>query len=188
MANSRATGSASDLRATKPSACADSRSTHCASSTTHSRGRSREASASRLNAARPTSSCSGAALLLMPNAVPIAARCGSGSWSSRSSIGAHRAWSAANGRSISASTPEARATLNSVAAPNAYPRRADLPTPGSPRNTRTRLCPPRTTSNSSSSASHSVARPSNIDARLAGVAQSHPRRDSETRQGADCQL
>ena len=42
---------------------------------------------------------------------------------------------------------------------------AVLPTPGSPHNTSTRLCPPRTTSNNSSSAPRSLARPSSIDAR-----------------------
>lgn len=165
VANRTATGSASNRRATKARACAEARSSHRASSITQSRGCSREASASRLKAARLTTSCAGGAPLLTPNAAPIAARCGLGSRSSRSSIGAHRVCSAANGGSISTSAPKARVTRKPDAASTAYSSSAVLPTPGSPCSTSTRACPPRTTSDSSSSAAHSLDRPSSIDAR-----------------------
>ena len=54
-------GSASRRRATKASVCAETRSSHCASSMTQISGWSSVASASRLNTARPTRKRSGAA-------------------------------------------------------------------------------------------------------------------------------
>ena len=98
-----ATDSAIRRRATNASACADARSSHCASSTTHSNGRSRAASARRPSTARPTKKRSGGSPALRPNAVLSASRCGPGSASSRSSIGAHSCCSPAYASSISAS-------------------------------------------------------------------------------------
>ena len=74
--------------------------------------------------------------------------------------GAHSCCSAANGSSISASTPTVRATRNSGAASTAYSSSAVLPTPGSPCSTRTPPCAPRAASSSRSSTSRSRCRPS----------------------------
>ena len=88
-ANSRTTGSASSLRATKPNTCAEARSNHCASSMTHSSGRSCAASEKRLKVARATRKRSGAAPALTPNVISSASRCGPGSRSTKSCSGAH---------------------------------------------------------------------------------------------------
>jgi len=89
MANSSTTGSASSLRATNANTCADARSNHCASSMTHSSGRSCAASEKRLKVANATRKRSGAAPALTPNVISSAPRCGAGSRSTKSSIGAH---------------------------------------------------------------------------------------------------
>jgi hypothetical protein len=65
------------------------RSSHCASSITHKTGRSAATSARRLSVASPTRNRSGAPPACSPNATPSASRCGPGSRSSQSSIGAH---------------------------------------------------------------------------------------------------
>ena len=82
-------------RATNPSARADARSSHCASSTTHSSGRSSAASDSRPRAASPTRNGSGAGPALSPNATATALRCGSGRRPVSSRIGEHSCCSAA---------------------------------------------------------------------------------------------
>ena len=84
-----ATGPTARWRATNASACAEARSSHCASSTTQTSGRSPATSASRPRTARPTAKRSGASPPRRLNAVPSASRCGSGSRSSRSRNGAH---------------------------------------------------------------------------------------------------
>ena len=58
-ANTNPTRSASSRRATNASVCADTRSSHCASSTMHTSGCSSAASASRLRTASPTRKRSG---------------------------------------------------------------------------------------------------------------------------------
>ena len=78
------TDSASSRRATNASACADARSSHCASSITHSSGWRSAASESRLKVARPTNRRSGTVPALRPNVVVSASRCGPGSRSSQS--------------------------------------------------------------------------------------------------------
>ena len=84
------TGSASRRRATKARVCADARSCHWASSITQRSGRSSATSERRLSTARPTRKRSGASSpTVRPSAAPSASRCGSGSRSRRSSIGAH---------------------------------------------------------------------------------------------------
>ena len=82
---------------TNASVCADTRSSHCASSTMHTSGCSSAASASRLRAANPTRKRSGGGPRLRPNAVFNASRCGLGRWPSRSSMCAHSACRPANG-------------------------------------------------------------------------------------------
>ena len=89
IANIISTDSACSRRAANARACAEARSSHCASSTTHSSGRSAATSDSRLSTARPTRNRSGGGPASRPNAVPRAARCGPGSRSRRSSIGPH---------------------------------------------------------------------------------------------------
>ena len=76
-------------RATNASACAEARSSHCASSTTQTSGRSPATSDSRLRTARPTAKRSGASPSRRLNAVRSASRCGPGRRSSRSRNGAH---------------------------------------------------------------------------------------------------
>ena len=78
-ANTSPTRSASSRRATNASVCADTRSSHCASSTTHSSGCSSATSASRLSTASPTMNRSGGGPAASPNAVLSASRCGPGS-------------------------------------------------------------------------------------------------------------
>ena len=78
--------SARSRRATNASVCADTRSSHCASSTMHTSGCSSAASASRLRTASPTRKRSGGGPALRPNAVLSASRCGPGSCSRRPSM------------------------------------------------------------------------------------------------------
>ena len=159
VANSSATDSANSRRATNTSAWAEARSSHCASSTTHTSGCSSATSENRLSTARPTRNRSGAFPPRSPNATPSASCWGTGSRSRRSSIGAHNCCRAANASSISDSTPTARATRNPGADSIADCSSAVLPTPGSPLTTNTRLCPPRTASSRRSSTSRSTRRP-----------------------------
>ena len=77
-ARTNPTDSAPRRRATKASACAEAPSSHCASSTTQTSGRSSATSDSRLRTARPTRNRSGASPSRTPNAVPKASRCGPG--------------------------------------------------------------------------------------------------------------
>ncbi len=67
--NTGATDSTSNRRPTNPSTCAEARSSHCASSTRHSSGRSPETSDSRLKTASPTRKRSGGATARIPNTV-----------------------------------------------------------------------------------------------------------------------
>jgi hypothetical protein len=161
-ANISATGSASSRRATNASACAEARSSQCASSTTHSSGRSPATSDRRLSTASPTRKRSGGCPACSPNATPSASRCGPGSSSSRSSAGTHSWWRAANASSISDSTPAARAIRNPEADSIAYSSSAVLPIPGSPRNTRALPIPPRAAASSESTAARSVRRSTSI--------------------------
>ena len=87
-ANSIITESASRRRATNPRTWPEAPSSHCASSTRQSSGRSAAASASRPRAARATRNRSGGSPDERPNATPMACRWGSGRTPSRSSIGA----------------------------------------------------------------------------------------------------
>ena len=77
-ANSIAIASAPSRRAMKPRMPADSRSSHCASSTTHSSGRSVTALASMISAARATRKRSGESARRRPSAPLRASRCGAG--------------------------------------------------------------------------------------------------------------
>ena len=154
------TGSASSRRAANASTCADAWSSHCASSTTHNSGRSSATSASNVSTASPTRNRSGAAPARSPNAISSASRCGPGRPSVRSSSGAHSTCKLANASSISDSTPTARATRISAAAPTTYSSSADLPTPASPRTTSARPHPDRRPSSRPSSAARSRCRSS----------------------------
>ena len=157
-----ATDSADNRRATNASACADSRSNHCASSTTQRSGPASAASETRLSTARPTRKRSGGDPMLSPKTVSRASRWGAGRHASRSSSGTHSWCSPANGSSISDSTAAARTTLRSDAESIAYSSSAVLPMPGLPRTTSAALCPPRTLSSRRSSVSHSVRRPRSV--------------------------
>ena len=156
------TDSVSSRRAAKASACAEARSSDCALSMTQSKGCFAAASDSRPSAASATRKRSGEGPLIKPKAVLSASRWGLGRRSSRSSMGAQTWSSAAKASSISESKPTARAKRRSDADSTAYSRRAVLPTPGSPRTTSARLLPLRTALSSSSSVSHSRARPSSF--------------------------
>ena len=79
------TGSASSRRAANASTCADDRSSHWASSTTHSSGRSSATSDSSVRTASAIRNRSGASPSRSPNATPSASCCGAGSRSRRSS-------------------------------------------------------------------------------------------------------
>src|SRR5262249_43100053 len=86
-------------------------------------------------------------------------RCGAGSSSSSSSIGAHSWCSAANASSISNWTAVTLMTRQSAARWVRYPSNAVLPTPASPRITRQRLSPRRSASRRESSSRRSASRP-----------------------------
>ena len=160
-AKTSATGSAIWRRATNASVCAEIGSSHCASSITHTNGRSSATSASRLSTASPTRNLSGGGPACMPKAVASASRCGPGRRSRWSSIGAHSWCRPENGSSTSDSTPVARASrqLGGAHSPGSpaelssrpRPRRAAR-APGSHRRasgppgrqgSRTRCCLPR---------------------------------------------
>ena len=111
-ANSMPTASAESRRAAKSSACADSRSTHCRSSTSTSTGPRSAARASSINVPAPTRKRSPAASASpQPSAAASAAagRAGRSVWRSRSgpSSSSRAAWS----RPASDSTPRARRTV-----------------------------------------------------------------------------
>ena len=110
------TRSANSRRATNASVCADTRSSHCASSTMHTSGCSSAASASRLSTASPTRKRSGGGPALRPNAVLQRVALRPRQPPSASSIGAHSACRPANASSISDSTPAARTTRHPSAA------------------------------------------------------------------------
>ncbi len=88
-ANTIATDSASRRRAVNSRLCREALSSHCASSTTHSRGRLRAVSESRPRTPRATRKASGARFEPIPRAPLTASRCPGGSLSSRSVMGAH---------------------------------------------------------------------------------------------------
>lgn len=111
---------------------ADAPSSHCASSTTHTSGRSSAASDSRPRTASPTRKGFGAWPAPSPKATASASRCGCGRRSVSSRIGAHSCCNAAKGSSISPSTPAVRMTRNSDLESTAHSSNAVLPTPGSP--------------------------------------------------------
>ena len=144
----------------RPALCAEAASSHCASSTMQTSGRSSATTDSRLKAARPTRNRSGASPSRKPNAVPSASRCGPGRRPRRSRNGAHSCCNPAYASSISDSIPAARATVHPDACCIRYSSSALLPTPASPRSTSARLGPVRTLATSSSSAAHSLRRPS----------------------------
>ena len=137
VAKRRAMRSARSRRATKVRTCSDPRSSQCASSTTHNSGCCSAASDNRLRMASPTRYGLGAGPPRRPKAISTASRWGSGSPSRNSKSGVQSCWSAANGSSISPSTPTARATRNEEACAIAYSSNDDLPIPGSPWTTRT---------------------------------------------------
>src|SRR3954453_11252193 len=157
--NSIATDSASNRRATNARACAQARSSHCASSTTQTSGRSAATSESRLSEASATRNRSGAGPPLSPNVTPSASRCGTGRPSRPSNTGAHSWCSVANASSRSDSTPTARSTRMSTADAIAYSTSAVFPIPASPRTTSTPLRPLRAASSSPPSTAHSSRRP-----------------------------
>ena len=137
--NTSPTDSANTRCATNSSACTDSWSNHCASSTMQRSGCSSAAWANKLSAASPTRKRSGAAPVVSPNAVLSASRWGPGRRSSRSSIVPQNWCNPAKASSISDCTPAARTTRQPDPRSTAYSSSAVLPTPGSPRTTRVRL-------------------------------------------------
>ena len=112
-ARSRARDSASSRRAAKKSASAEAPSSHCASSTRQTRGRSSAASASRLSTPSETRKRSPSVSSESANAERSAAACGPGSASIAPSSG-RRIWCrAANASSDSAPPPRPRAESSS---------------------------------------------------------------------------
>ena len=93
----------------------EARSSHCASSTTHSSGRFSDVSAIRLSAASATRNGPGCRPRPARTRRSARARCGAASEPNRPSIGAHSWCRPAKASSISDSTPTARATVNPVA-------------------------------------------------------------------------
>ena len=164
-----ATDSARSRRATNPIACAVASSSHWKSSATQNSGRSSAVADISPSVARATRKRSGGSPGARPNATLRATRWGSGSASSRSSIGAHSWCSPAYGSSISDSTPAIWTTRNPDARSVAWRSNAVLPTPASPRITSTALCPPRTFSSSRSSCACSSDRPCSFGRRSAVI-------------------
>ena len=173
-ANTSPTGSASRRRATKPSVNAEVWSSHCASSTTHNRGRSSAASDNKLSTARPTRNRSGAGPAARPKTVRSASRCGPGNRSTRSSSGTHNWCRPANASSISDSTPTARSTVKSDADCDQVLQQRRLPDPGLAANHQRPTLPRRTSSIKPSSRAHSSARPRRLIA--ASIPQPAPHR------------
>ena len=134
--------SASSRRATKESACAEARSSHCASSTRHTSGCSSAASASRVSVASATRNGSGAPPSLQAERDPQRLGLRRRQATPGRPAAARRAGAGpANGSSISDCTPPVRATRQPSAFPATYSSSADLPTPASPRSTSTALWP-----------------------------------------------
>ena len=91
-AHTTAIRSANRRRAKNPRICAEAWSSHCASSTTQTSGCCSATSANSVSAASPTRNRSGAVPALRPNTVASASRCGMGSRSRWSSMGAQSWW------------------------------------------------------------------------------------------------
>ena len=159
LPNANAIDSAASRRATKANACADSRSSHCVSSTTHRRGCTLASCDKKLRTATLTSRRSGGAPDTSPNVTPSASRCGSGSRDKSARPGAQSCCNAAKGSSRSASLPTVRNTVKSRALAIVYSNSAVLPMPASPYTTIVSPRPSRAASSSSSSAPRSVSRP-----------------------------
>ena len=157
-ANTNPTRSASSRRATNASVCADTRSSHCASSTMHTQRLLLGGVGQQAQDRQPDEEAirrrSGAQAERRAQRVALRAR----QLPRRPSIGAHSACRPAKASSISDSTPAARAIRHPSAAADRCRSRAVLPTPASPRRTSTRLWPARTPATSRSSASRSLTR------------------------------
>ena len=156
----RPTRSAYRRRATKPSTCADSGSSQCASSMMHSSGCAAAARDSSVSAASPTRNCSGGGPASWPKATRSASRCGGGRSSSCGRHGTSSWCRPANSMLISDSTPAMLDTRRSGAASTAYRSSVDLPAPGPPRSTSVPLRPLRTASRTRSIAARSARRSS----------------------------
>ena len=118
-ANSSPTLSASSRRATKLRRWADSSSSHCASSITHSTGRVSAASDSSVSTASPTRNGSAGGPDTRPKATRSARRCGSGRRSTAGRNGTSSWWTAAKPRPFSDSTATVRTTCMSPASSTA---------------------------------------------------------------------
>ena len=157
------TRSAYRRRATKPSTCADSVSSQCASSIMHSSGCSSAARESSVSVASPTRNLPGGGPASWPKATLSAARCGGGKSSSRARHGTSSWCRPPNSMLISDSTPAMPQTRRSGAAATAYLSSVDFPTPGPPRSTSVPLKPLRTASRTLSIAARSVRRSSSTN-------------------------
>ena len=115
--NTIATCSATSLRATNVSDCAEETSSHCASSTTHRIGLDSAAAASSDNAPAETRKRSRPSPGARPSAAASGSRCGSGTPSSSSTIGHSSPCNPANASSDSHSTPVTPRTIISAALP-----------------------------------------------------------------------
>ncbi len=139
--------------------CAETRSSHCVSSTRQNNGCSAATSVSSPSTAMPTRNRSGGGPSLIPNAVARASRCGGGRRSRRSRNGAHSWCSPANGSSISDSAPAPRATRCRETRASRWSSRADFPIPASPRRTSAALRPASTSAARASRTCRSRRRP-----------------------------
>ncbi len=158
-ANSRPMPSAYRRRPTKPSTSRDSRSTHCASSTSQISGCSAAASASSVSTPRPTRNRSAGGPAARPNAELSASRCGAGSRPIRSRNGIIMRCNAAKPNRNSDSTPTTLSVRTPSAACAVYCSRRVFPMPGSPTITSDRLSPRRTASTRSSRSWRTPLRP-----------------------------
>ena len=149
------TRSAYRRRAMNPSTCADSRSTQCPSSMTHSSGWSSAARDSSVSAPSPTRNRSGGGPSFRPNAIIMASRCGAGNVGSSGMNGISSWCRAANSRLISDSTPMTLEMRRSGAESMAYSSSVVLPAPGPPCSTSVPLKPLRTESSTRSMAARS---------------------------------
>ena len=128
----RPTRSAYRRRATKPSTCADSGSSQCASSTMHSSGWASAARDSSVSAASPTRNCSGGGPASWPKATRSAPRCGGGRSSSSGRHGTSSWCRPPNSMLISDSTPAMPQTRRSGAAVDGVLEQRRLADPGPP--------------------------------------------------------
>lgn len=142
-ANTIATASSSSRRATKPRTCAEFASSHCASSITHRRGATADASDSKVNVARPIKNMSGMVPARIPNVISSASCWGRGKTDREPRRGRQSWCNAEYESSTSACIPVTVRICAPSALSTRYSSRTVFPTPAPPTRTAVALRPAR---------------------------------------------